>query len=159
MGKATSKVSRSLGETRRLAQEILRKHRKRLEERCLIFALKGELGTGKTQLAKGLGRVLGIRKIIVSPSFALIREYPFRWGKIRGVFYHLDAWRIESAEEITALNLEKVIKPGNVLVIEWAEKMEGLLERWHKQLPTKIIKVKLEHIDGGKRRITIMTND
>ena len=135
----------SVRETRELAQKIFRENKKELAQKCLIFALQGELGTGKTQFAKGLGKALGIKRIIVSPSFTLIREYPFEISGERGVFYHLDAWRIETPEEWLALGVKELVKPGNVIAIEWPEKGR---ETWNKifdKLPVTIIWVKLEH--------------
>jgi len=141
-------------ETKKLAKRIFRENKKELAQKCLIFALQGELGTGKTQFAKGLGRALRIKKIIVSPSFTLIREYPFKINGEKGIFYHLDAWRIETPEEWLALGVKGLIKPGNVIAIEWPEKGR---ETWNKifdRLPVKIIWVKLEHEDRDRRKIS-----
>jgi len=141
-------------ETKWLAKKIFRENKKELAQKCLIFALQGELGTGKTQFAKGLGKALGIKKIIVSPSFTLIREYPFKINGKKGIFYHLDAWRIETPEEWLSLGVKELVKPGNVIAIEWPEKGR---ETWNKifdKLPVTIIWVKLKHRRKGERKIS-----
>jgi len=141
-------------ETKELAQKIFRENKKELTQKCLIFALQGELGTGKTQFAKGLGRALGIKRIIVSPSFTLIREYPFKIGETEGIFYHIDAWRVEASEEWLALGIRELVKPGNVIAIEWPEKGREIWNKIFDRLSVKIIWVKLDHKRRGERKIS-----
>ena len=154
IGKDFLVVTCSPQETKELAQKIFQENVRELENKCLIFALQGELGTGKTQFAKGLGRALEIKRTIVSPSFTLIREYPFETGEARGVFYHIDAWRVEAPEEWLALGVKELVKPGNVIAIEWPEKGR---ETWNKifdRLSVKIVWLKLEHKRRGERKIS-----
>ena len=153
-GKNFRVVTGSPRETKKLAQKIFQENKKELRNRCLIFALQGELGTGKTQLAKGLGRALGIKETIVSPSFTLIREYPFEVGGRRGIFYHLDAWLIETAEEWLALDVRGLIKPGNVVAIEWPEKGRETWDKIFDSLAVKVVWVNLEHQGKGERIIS-----
>lgn len=103
----------------------------------LVIGLSGDLGTGKTQLAKGIARGLGINDKILSPTFALVNEY--RSGRIP--FFHLDLYRLDKREQVIAAGLEEyVTKPDGVTVIEW-------VERWLHEEPPK----------GGPpyRRVTI----
>ena len=151
------KVSSSPQGTKQIAQKILKKHLPLLKQKCLIFALEGELGSGKTQFAQGLGRGLAIEKNIVSPTFTLLREYPFKVNKKNGFLYHLDTWRIKKAKEVIDLKIEKILQPGHILVIEWAEKIKKLLIKWSKKLPVKIIWIKMEHLKGNRRKIKIIT--
>ena len=149
-----SLVTCSPQETKDLAQKIFRENEKELAKKCLVFALQGELGTGKTQFAKGLGRVLGIKEIIVSPSFTLIREYPFRIGETKGIFYHIDAWRVEVPEEWLALGIKKLVRPGNVIAIEWPEKGRETWDKIFNKLSVRVIWVKLDNEDRGRRKIS-----
>jgi tRNA threonylcarbamoyladenosine biosynthesis protein TsaE len=74
-----------------------------------VVALVGELGTGKTQF--------------ISPTFTLINEYPAPFGAV----IHVDLYRIGSRREIAELGLEEYFTDRTVCLIEWAEKLQGLL--------------------------------
>ena len=161
--KATAKntfVSGSEEETREIAGKIFERHKDLLKKKPIIFALQGELGSGKTQFAKGLGRALKIKDNIVSPTFTIIREYPFELDLQRpglckfGVFYHLDTWRLERGEELLELGMGKMLKPGNVIVIEWLQKIKLVLQKLSKIKGVKIVWVNIEHLSETKRKIS-----
>ena len=153
--KSNSFISNSEAETKKIAQDILEKHLKLLSKKSLIFALQGELGSGKTQFAKGLGQALKIKDNIVSPTFTIIREYPYKLGKNSGVFYHLDTWRLERGEELLELGLEKMLKPRNVVVIEWLQKIKPMLERFKKMKKAQLVwvNITIEDLSKNRRRI------
>ena len=88
-----------------------------------IFALHGVLGSGKTQLVKGLARGLGYRGDVTSPTFTLVHEY--RGGRLP--IYHLDLYRIQSEKEVVDIGLEEYVPSDGVTVIEWPERMASLL--------------------------------
>ena len=104
---ATQRLGRILGESLSGGSTIL---------------LAGELGAGKTTLVGGIGKSLGIREPIVSPTFTLINEYP----EGRSPLYHLDLYRL-SAAEVEALSLESYWEgaevPPGITAIEWAERL------------------------------------
>lgn len=90
-----------------------------------ILALSGDLGAGKTTFAQGFARGLGIDDRIVSPTFLIIRQYPIPNQK--NFFYHIDLYRMENID-IKNSGLEEIIsEPGNVVLIEWAEKISEYL--------------------------------
>ena len=153
--KSNSFISNSEAETKKIAQDILEKHLKLLSKKSLIFALQGELGSGKTQFAKGLALALNLRGNIVSPTFTIIREYPYKLGRMSGMFYHLDTWRLERGEELLELGLEKMLKPRNVVVIEWLQKIKPILERFKKTKKAQLIWVNIttEDLSKNRRRI------
>ncbi|QSR84130.1 tRNA (adenosine(37)-N6)-threonylcarbamoyltransferase complex ATPase subunit type 1 TsaE [Methylacidimicrobium sp. B4] len=95
-----------------------------------VFALYGELGAGKSTLARGLAHGIGAREPVTSPTFTLVQEY--RSGRLPLV--HVDLYRLEGPQEAEALHLEEFWNEPAVVVIEWPEKMEELLppqtERW-----------------------------
>lgn len=93
----------------------------RAAERGLVIALNGELGAGKTQLVKGLAQGLGFPGRVHSPTFALVNEY--RGGRL--TLFHLDLYRLETAEQIHAAGLDEYLQPDGVAVIEWAERWLG----------------------------------
>ncbi len=89
-----------------------------------VVALVGELGTGKTQLIKGLAEGVGFGNptYISSPSFTLINEYT---GKVP--FYHIDLFRLKSEKEAEELGLEEYFQGGGITAVEWADKIPSLL--------------------------------
>ena len=87
----------------------------------LVIGLCGDLGAGKTQLAKGLARGLGIAALVHSPTFALVNIY--NGGRL--TLYHLDLYRLDTREQILDAGLEEYLKPEGVTVIEWAERWFG----------------------------------
>jgi tRNA threonylcarbamoyladenosine biosynthesis protein TsaE len=88
-----------------------------------VLALTGELGSGKTVLAQGILKGLGVKdKYKVSPSFVLVKEY-----KGRLPAYHLDLFRLRTKEEIISLGIKEYLFGDGVTIIEWAEKAKGIL--------------------------------
>ena len=89
-----------------------------------VIALTGELGSGKTQLVKGLAAGAGVGKPedVTSPSFTLINEYA---GKV--CFYHIDLYRLESEKDVEALGLDDYFQGGGITAIEWADRIPSLL--------------------------------
>lgn len=115
-------LSRSEESTQNIAKELFQKYENYLGKRPIIFALIGEMGSGKTQFTKGLGKVLGIKEEIVSPSFNLVIEY----GKLT----HVDAWRLQKPEELETLGFLKMIEDKNmVLAIEWADRVMSEIKK------------------------------
>ncbi len=110
--------SRSPSQTIRIGKQL-----GRFLRRGDVVALVGELGTGKTQLIKGLAQGIGFKKsaYISSPSFTLINEHP---GKI--TLYHMDLYRMEE-EEAKELGLEEYFQGDGVTAVEWADKIPSLL--------------------------------
>lgn len=134
---ALSIVTKNYEETQKLGEEL----GCRLSPGS-ILALTGELGSGKTTLVQGIGRGLGIRSLIKSPSFVIIHEYS---GSIP--LYHFDLYRIAHQEEIFFLGYEDYFyQKKGIVVIEWAEKIEELL-------PAEYLRIELEIVDLSKRKI------
>ena len=94
-----------------------------------VFALVGELGAGKTQLAKGIAAGIGTSADVTSPTFTLIHEYT--GGRLP--VYHFDFYRIESPTEAARLGLDDYFYGEGLCVIEWADRFPELLPehtRW-----------------------------
>jgi tRNA threonylcarbamoyladenosine biosynthesis protein TsaE len=107
-------ISRSPAETSALGEQW-----GRAAQSGLVLGLSGDLGTGKTELVKGLARGLDISERVHSPTFALINIY--HGGRL--TLFHLDLYRLETPQQIVSAGLEEYLHPQGVSVIEWAERM------------------------------------
>src|SRR5688572_28044569 len=104
-------ISRSPDQTFQIASNFASK-----EQIGLVVGLIGDLGAGKTQFVKGFAAGLGIAERVHSPTFTLVNEY--RSGRLP--CYHLDLYRLETAEQILSAGLEQYFAPENaVTLIEW----------------------------------------
>jgi len=114
-------------------------------EAPVLVLLSGELGTGKTTLTKGV--VAGLRAAeedeVTSPTFTLVHEY----GGGRKVF-HGDLYRVENIHDFETLGLEDVFAKPAIVILEWSEKFP-LKTTWPQ------LRVRLEHLGGDSRRITL----
>ena len=104
-----------------------------------IFALSGDLGSGKTTFTKALGKALGVRQTITSPTFVLMQEFATaKPSSVAGrnlILYHLDLYRTNSFKEVESLGIAEIWgHPETITVIEWAEKID-------KQLPPDTIRL------------------
>ncbi len=84
-----------------------------------MLLLTGDLGVGKTTLTQGIGAGLGVREVINSPTFTILKEYEGRLP-----LYHFDLYRIESPDEVYALGFDEYFQANGVSVVEWAERGE-----------------------------------
>lgn len=96
-----------------------------------ILTLDGDLGAGKTTFTKGIGRGLGIKKVINSPTFTIVKVY--HGDK---TLYHFDAYRLEGEND--ELGFEEMFEDDGVCVVEWPEFIEDILPE--ERLKIRIIK-------------------
>lgn len=144
-------LSKSLDQTQNIAKKILGG----LSGQN-VLALMGDLGSGKTTFVQALGKVLGIKQRVVSPTFILMRSYKIplvirKTGSDSSFkhLYHLDLYRLNSWGEVKTLGIEEIwADPKNLVCIEWAEKIELYL-------PKKYMRLEFEYLDENLRRITL----
>jgi tRNA threonylcarbamoyladenosine biosynthesis protein TsaE len=107
-----------------------------------VVLLIGNLGAGKTTLAKGIVKGLGAAEPeeVSSPTFTLIHEYSPR-------VYHVDLYRLDHEREVESLGLEDIFEKEAVVLIEWGERFPRLM-------PAGRLEVRLEQLSGDCRRIT-----
>ena len=96
-----------------------------------ILTLDGDLGAGKTTFTKGIGRGLGIKKVINSPTFTIVKVYH---GE--KTLYHFDAYRLEGEND--ELGFEEMFEDDGICVVEWPEFIEDILPK--ERLQIRIIK-------------------
>ena len=133
-------ITRSAEETMHWGREFAR----RLKAPILVL-LSGDLGSGKTTLTKGIVAGLGAagEDEVTSPTFTLVHEY----GKGKRV-YHVDLYRIESFHDFETLGLEDLFSQPGVVILEWSE-------RFPLKSPWPQVRLRLEHLGGDARRITL----
>lgn len=124
-------------------------------KRAFVIGLIGELGGGKTTFLQGFAKGLGIRNRILSPTFVILKRFkipltadlsPFASFTC---FYHLDCYRVENSKEILDLGFADIIKKsGNIITIEWAERIRKIL-------PKDAMIIKFRFLDKNKRILEI----
>lgn len=141
----TAQETEKLGEE--MAHEIVHGSQFTVHSKnATVVCLYGELGGGKTVFARGFGRGLGLKQRILSPTFLLMRAYPIEQG---GNFYHLDLYRVNSAQEIKDLGIKEALdNEKNIILIEWAERL-------HELLPKERIDIKFRVLGDRKHEIKI----
>lgn len=112
-----------------------------------VVCLYGDLGAGKTTFTKGIAKGLGIHSRILSPTFSLIRIHDIEKGPIKELD-HLDLYRLDTLDDIQKIGIEEILDDSEgVTVIEWPEKLKGIL-------PKQRYDIKID-IDDDKRNIKI----
>jgi tRNA threonylcarbamoyladenosine biosynthesis protein TsaE len=115
-----------------------------------LVALCGALGSGKTQLVKGIADGLGVPpdEPVVSPTFMLVREYA---GRLK--LYHIDAYRLGRADELVALGLDEMLEDaGGVVAVEWADRVAEVL-------PASAWWIEMSHVGEQVRGLSIRAPD
>jgi tRNA threonylcarbamoyladenosine biosynthesis protein TsaE len=143
-------ITKNARETQKLAGEIL-EDALGVENRktAAVLALQGELGGGKTTFTQGLAQALGVKEKITSPTFVILRRfkiYDLRFTNL----YHIDCYRLNSSNELTGLGFDEIIKdPKNLIVIEWADKVESLI-------PSDAVWLEFEWEGEEERKISLV---
>ncbi len=123
-----------------------------------IIALRGDLGAGKTTFVQALARELGIADTLQSPTYVLMKKYEIANNKLAspaGRFdklIHIDAYRLNNAQEFSALKPETFLNdPKALVVIEWPEKVEGALPK-----PDITVNFSSQDAGEGERYIEVL---
>lgn len=127
--------------TRNLAAELAKK-----TGPGSVVALVGPLGSGKTTFVKAFAEARGVRETVTSPTFVRLNVY-----KGEPAIYHLDLYRVESAEEFLFLGLDEWLDTGGITLVEWADRAAGLY-------PSSTVTVTLDYADDPGHRVITITD-
>ena len=118
-----------------------------------VVLLIGNLGAGKTTLAKGIvkGLKAGDPEQVSSPTFTLIHEYPVA-GSGRPRVYHVDLYRLDHPREVSRLGLEELFEKEAIVLIEWGERFPQLM-------PADRIEIRIQAGDADQREIMITNTE
>ena len=108
-----------------------------------IILLNGDLGAGKTTFVKSVLKYLGVRDIVTSPTFTIMKKYE---GNLFEIF-HLDVYRFESSDEMYGCGLDEILfnlSSNQIMFIEWSDKLKDIL-------PDNCIEIEISLIDQDKR--------
>lgn len=116
-----------------------------------VVGLYGNLGAGKTSFTQGVALALGIPDTVNSPTFVIEKIYAIPEKENTQTFSHLihiDAYRLEKAEEMVRLGWKEIISnPSNLIIVEWPERIADIMPEH--------IQVKFEHVSENERTVEI----
>jgi tRNA threonylcarbamoyladenosine biosynthesis protein TsaE len=123
--------------------ELGRRIAAELPKRAVVLLI-GNLGAGKTTLAKGILSGLGAAEPdeVTSPTFTLIHEYG------GGRAYHIDLYRLDTRQQVATLGLDEILDRDAVVLVEWGERFPDLF-------PAKRIELHMQTLSESSRQITI----
>jgi tRNA threonylcarbamoyladenosine biosynthesis protein TsaE len=134
-----------------LAKQIVSQKTKALRQaqgKATVIALEGELGAGKTTFTKAFAKALGIEEKLTSPTFVIMRRFTISDSRFKNL-YHIDAYRLNGGDELKILNIEEILNnSGNIVLIEWAERVKDVL-------PAKHITVHMDHVSEKERKLVV----
>ena len=96
-----------------------------------LLLLRGELGTGKTTLVKGIAEALDAAEAdeVTSPTFTLLHEYDGMRGGKPVKLYHIDVYRLEGERQLETLGLDELLTPDALVLVEWGDKFKSIRKR------------------------------
>jgi tRNA threonylcarbamoyladenosine biosynthesis protein TsaE len=115
-----------------------------------LLILRGDLGTGKTTLVKGIAQALDAAEAdeVTSPTFTLIHEYDGARAGHAVKLFHLDVYRLEGERQLETLGLDELLTPDALVLVEWGEKFKSI----RKKSTGEIV---ITSIGGDARKITV----
>jgi tRNA threonylcarbamoyladenosine biosynthesis protein TsaE len=119
-----------------------------------LLLLKGDLGTGKTTLVKGIAQALDAAEPdeVTSPTFTLLHEYDgTREGKPVKL-YHIDVYRLEGERQLETLGLDELLTPDALVMVEWGDKFKSIRKKATGE-------IEITSAGGDARTITVTLKD
>ncbi len=93
----------------------------------LIITITGELGAGKTTLAKAICRGYGVAEDVTSPTYSIVQQY----SSDRSPVYHVDLYRLEAPDQLTNIGWDEVVSAHALVIVEWPERAGPRMPRTH----------------------------
>ena len=122
-------ISKSLGETEKIAREFLAKKIVKSENSATVVGLYGDLGSGKTAFTQATAKCLGVKETVTSPTFVIEKIYKLDHQDFDHLI-HIDAYRLKGGDELLHLGWEEIAKnPKNIIFIEWPERVSEILPK------------------------------
>ncbi len=131
-------ITKSAAETRKLGERLAGQLRA-----GDVILLEGELGAGKSELARGVAKGFGVQETVTSPSFTILNVYES--GRIP--LYHFDWYRLESAEELYELGMDEYLGGDGIALVEWPGRCPDAV-------PETCLRIRIEAGGENIRQIT-----
>jgi len=167
-------TSNTTSQTYGLAADLVKEIQGLENQRAVVVALVGDLGSGKTTFVQGFAKALGVKENITSPTFVIQKKFEIRrkpWFSPKSppaprlrragetnskskiskfkILIHIDAYRIDNTQEILDLGWGEMINDSkNIIIVEWADKIKKIL-------PKDSIWIKFKHLIPTKRQIRV----
>ena len=123
-------TTQSAAKTKQIACQFAKEITRTESDCARVIALAGNLGAGKTTFVQGFAHALGIKEKIQSPTFVLMKIYSLDKQKHLKHLVHIDAYRIETPQELEHLGFRELLKDKDaVILIEWADRVKKLLPK------------------------------
>lgn len=151
-------LSKSLEETEKIAGDFLMHIQNTYTHTngATVVGLFGDLGSGKTTFTQALGKHLGIKETMTSPTFVIMKKYTVKLDRVFGVpktgfnlsnLVHIDTYRLESGRELLSLDFADLLNdPQNLILIEWPERVADIL-------PADLIRIDFTFVSENEREI------
>jgi tRNA threonylcarbamoyladenosine biosynthesis protein TsaE len=119
-----------------------------------LLILRGDLGTGKTTLVKGIAQALDAAEPdeVTSPTFTLLHEYDGALDQKPVKLFHIDVYRLEGERQLDTLGLEDLLTPDALVLVEWGEKFKSIKKRANGEIC-------ITSAGGDVRKITVTLRD
>jgi tRNA threonylcarbamoyladenosine biosynthesis protein TsaE len=140
------KISKSLEDTKKFAAEFVAGLGKSESGRATVVGLFGNLGSGKTTFVQCVTEIFGVEESVTSPTFVILKSYKLQTKNYK-LLVHIDAYRLESGNELRKLGFEEILSDSeNLVLVEWPERVADIL-------PKDTRTIKFEFIDDTTRGI------
>lgn len=141
--------SAGVGHDRALSEQELAAWGERFGERITppwVITISGDLGAGKTTLARAICKGYGVREDVTSPTFAIVHEYE----ALKSAVHHVDLYRLDGPRDLQNIGWDDLVRGDTLLIVEWPDRAEGALPPGHVSLELRYI------TDDPARRVLVV---